>query len=165
MSTVLEHVATERSLTHHERVEAFEQVVQSVRAQCHVLINNELWAAYDEAKRCLFSLERMLAVFKIIEVEEAQLPRVITRGGRRVGLDLVPGSVAKARREANLSLRLLAAGQLTATAVHLIERGKCRPTLRTLRLIAEQTGKPLEYFIADTPWNKYIAAIGEQHPT
>jgi tetratricopeptide (TPR) repeat protein len=70
------------------------------------------------------------------------------RGTRLVGLNLRPGRAAKARKEAGLSLRALAGGQLSATAVHLIEQGRSRPTLPTLRLIAERTGKPIEYFLA-----------------
>lgn len=69
------------------------------------------------------------------------------RGTRPVGLNLRPGRAAKARKEAGLSLRALAGGQLSANALHLIEQGRSRPTLPTLRLIAERTGKPIEYFL------------------
>lgn len=49
---------------------------------------------------------------------------------------------------AGLSLRALADGRVSATALHLIERGESRPTLPTLRLISERTGQPIEYFLA-----------------
>lgn len=70
------------------------------------------------------------------------------RGIRPVGLTLRPGRAARARKEAGLSLRALAGEQISANALHLVERGDSRPTLSTLRLIAERTGRPIEYFLA-----------------
>jgi tetratricopeptide (TPR) repeat protein len=70
------------------------------------------------------------------------------RRKRPIGLTLRPGRAAKARKDAGLSLRALAGGQISANALHLIERGESRPTLPTLRLIAERTGQPIEYFLA-----------------
>ncbi|MDQ6919109.1 MAG: tetratricopeptide repeat protein, partial [Candidatus Dormibacteraeota bacterium] len=43
----------------------------------------------------------------------------------------------------------VARGDLSRTAIFLIETGKSNPTLPTLELIAERTGKPIEYFIDD----------------
>jgi tetratricopeptide (TPR) repeat protein len=71
-----------------------------------------------------------------------------SRSKRPIGLNLRPGRAAKARKAAGLSLRALAAGQISANALHLIERGESRPTLSTLRLIAKGTGQPIEYFLA-----------------
>lgn len=67
---------------------------------------------------------------------------------RPIGLTLRPGAAAEARKKSGLSLRALAGAQISSTALHLIERGASRPTLSTLRLIAERTGLPIEYFLA-----------------
>src|ERR1700687_2051273 len=71
-----------------------------------------------------------------------------SRSSRPVGLVLRPGTAARARKKAGLSLRALAGKDVSANALHLIERGESRPTLATLRLIAERTGQPIEYFLA-----------------
>lgn len=71
-----------------------------------------------------------------------------SRSSRPVGLILRPGTAARARKKAGLSLRALAGQEVSANALHLIERGESRPTLPTLRLIAERTGLPIEYFLA-----------------
>src|SRR5258708_33060851 len=71
-----------------------------------------------------------------------------SRSSRPVGLILRPGTAARARKKAGLSLRALAGQEVSANALHLIERGECRPTLPTLRLSAKRTGLPIEYFLA-----------------
>ena len=55
----------------------------------------------------------------------------------------------QARSEAGLSLAGVARGDLSRTAIFLIETGKSNPTLPTLELIAERTGKPVDYFLDD----------------
>ena len=60
-----------------------------------------------------------------------------------------PGSVRQARSEAGLSLAGVARQDLSRTAIFLIETGKSNPTLPTLELIAERTGKTVEYFLDD----------------
>ncbi len=70
------------------------------------------------------------------------------RRGRPPGLALKPGSARLARLEAGLSLADVAGGVVSRTAIHLIETGKTRPSPATLRLIAERTGRPLDYFLA-----------------
>ena len=60
-----------------------------------------------------------------------------------------PGAVRQARSEAGLSLAGVARGDLSRTAIFLIETGKSNPTLPTLELIAERTGKPVDYFLDD----------------
>ena len=60
-----------------------------------------------------------------------------------------PGAVRQARTEAGLSLAGVARGDLSRTAIFLIETGKSNPTLPTLELIAERTGRPVEYFLDD----------------
>jgi tetratricopeptide (TPR) repeat protein len=67
--------------------------------------------------------------------------------GRRKGIPIREGSVRQARLEAKLSLAQVAADQVSRTAVHFIENGRTRPSLETLRLIARQTRKPIEYFL------------------
>jgi tetratricopeptide (TPR) repeat protein len=67
--------------------------------------------------------------------------------GRRKGIPIREGSVRQARLEAKLSLAQVAADQVSRTAVHHIENGRTKPSLETLRLIARQTRKPIEYFL------------------
>jgi len=67
--------------------------------------------------------------------------------GRRKGIAIRDGSVRQARLEAKLSLAQVAADQVSRTAVHHIENGRVKPSLETLRLIARQTRKPIEYFL------------------
>jgi tetratricopeptide (TPR) repeat protein len=68
---------------------------------------------------------------------------------RLPGLKVRPGAVRQARSEAGLSLAKVARGDLSRTAIFLIETGKSNPTLPTLELIAERTGKPVDYFLDD----------------
>jgi tetratricopeptide (TPR) repeat protein len=57
--------------------------------------------------------------------------------------------VKQARQEAGLSLAQVGKGQVTAPAIYLIETGRTRPSLPTLEHIAQRTGKPVEFFLAD----------------
>src|ERR1700704_1955142 len=70
------------------------------------------------------------------------------RRGRRPGVDVKPGSVKQARVEAGLSLGQVANGVVSRTAIYFVETGKSRPSMETLKLIAERTGRPLDYFLA-----------------
>jgi tetratricopeptide (TPR) repeat protein/DNA-binding XRE family transcriptional regulator len=67
--------------------------------------------------------------------------------GRRKGIPVRDGSVRQARKEANLTLAQVADAKVSRTAIHLIETGRCRPSLDTLELIARQTHKPVEFFL------------------
>ena len=67
--------------------------------------------------------------------------------GRRKGVAVRAGSVEQARREARLTLAQVAGGKLTRTAIHLIEKGRTRPSMETLQQIARQTHKPIEFFL------------------
>jgi tetratricopeptide (TPR) repeat protein len=67
--------------------------------------------------------------------------------GRRKGIDVREGSVRQARKEANLTLAQVAGLKVSRTAIHLIENGRCRPSLETLEQIARQTRKPVEFFL------------------
>jgi tetratricopeptide (TPR) repeat protein len=66
---------------------------------------------------------------------------------RLPGLSVRPGSIRQARLEAGLSLGQVASGQISRTAIFLAETGKTRPTLPTIQLIANRTGKPIEFFL------------------
>jgi tetratricopeptide (TPR) repeat protein len=69
--------------------------------------------------------------------------------GRRKGIAVREGSVGQARKEARLSLAQIANNQVSRTAIHLIEKGRVKPSVEMLELIARQTGKPIEYFLLD----------------
>lgn len=72
------------------------------------------------------------------------------RARRRLpGLKVRPGAVRQARSEAGLSLAGVAGNDLSRTAIFLIESGKSHPTLPTLELISERTGKPIDFFLDD----------------
>jgi len=70
------------------------------------------------------------------------------RRGRRLGVDIKPGTVKQARHEAGLSLAQVANGAISRTAIYFVEVGKAKPSIDTLRLIAERTGRPLDFFLA-----------------
>lgn len=69
------------------------------------------------------------------------------RRGRREGVAVIDGSIAQARKEAGLTLAQVAGDKLSRTAIHLVERGRTRPSMETLRQIAHQTRKPLRFFL------------------
>ncbi|OLC14379.1 MAG: hypothetical protein AUH32_05715 [Actinobacteria bacterium 13_1_40CM_66_12] len=54
----------------------------------------------------------------------------------------------QARKEAGLSLAQVANGAVSRTAIYFVETGKAKPSMETLVLIAERTGRPLDYFLA-----------------
>ena len=69
------------------------------------------------------------------------------RRGRRRGVEIKPGTVKQARSEAGLSLAQVAGSELSRTAIYFVETGKAKPSIETLKLIAERTGRPLDYFL------------------
>ena len=69
------------------------------------------------------------------------------RRGRRRGVEIRPGSVKQARQESGLSLGQVARSDLSRTAIYFVETGKAKPSIETLRLIAERTNKPLDFFL------------------
>jgi tetratricopeptide (TPR) repeat protein len=72
--------------------------------------------------------------------------------GRRQGVAVRAGSVEEARREARMTLAQVAGDNLSRTAIHLIEKGRTRPSVETLQQIARQTRKPIEFFLPpDSP--------------
>jgi tetratricopeptide (TPR) repeat protein/DNA-binding XRE family transcriptional regulator len=70
------------------------------------------------------------------------------RRGRRLGVEIKPGTVKQARFEAGLSLAQVAGSELSRTAIYFVETGKAKPSMETLRLIATRTGRPLDYFLS-----------------
>ena len=66
------------------------------------------------------------------------------RRGRRRGVEIKPGTVKQAR----LSLAQVAGGEISRTAIYFVETGKSKPSMETLKLIAERTGRPLDYFLS-----------------
>jgi tetratricopeptide (TPR) repeat protein len=82
-------------------------------------------------------------------VPEADSVRSRTHRRRLPGVAIRAGAVKQARREAGLSLAQVGKGHVTAPAIYLIETGRTRPSLPTLEHIAQRTGKPVEFFLAD----------------
>ncbi|HSR24357.1 MAG TPA: helix-turn-helix transcriptional regulator, partial [Candidatus Eisenbacteria bacterium] len=64
------------------------------------------------------------------------------------GIAIRPEAVRQARIEKGLSLAEVAGGEVTRATIHLVEAGKMRPSMRTLQLIAQRTGRPVSHFIA-----------------
>jgi tetratricopeptide (TPR) repeat protein/DNA-binding XRE family transcriptional regulator len=62
-------------------------------------------------------------------------------------VEVKPGTVKQARLEAGLSLGQVARGDISRTAIYFVETGKAKPSLETLKLISERTGRPLDYFL------------------
>jgi tetratricopeptide (TPR) repeat protein/DNA-binding XRE family transcriptional regulator len=70
------------------------------------------------------------------------------RRGRRRGVEIKPGTVKQARSDAGLSLAQVAGSEISRTAIYFVETGKAKPSMETLKLIAERTGRPLDYFLS-----------------
>jgi tetratricopeptide (TPR) repeat protein len=66
---------------------------------------------------------------------------------RLPGLAVDPDAIRNARIAAGLSLAQVAGDELSRAAIHRVEQGRARPSLRTLQLIAERTGQPVERFL------------------
>ena len=82
------------------------------------------------------------------DARPAPLEARSARRGRRHGLEIRPGTVKQARMDAGMSLAQVANGLVSRTAIYFVETGKSKPSMETLRLIAERTGRPLDYFLA-----------------
>lgn len=63
--------------------------------------------------------------------------------GRLNGVDVKPEVLRHARRRSGLSLAQVAGSELTRQAVHLIETGKVRPSMNSLRVITSRLAVPL----------------------
>ncbi len=71
-----------------------------------------------------------------------------SRQHREPGVDVDAAAIRRARMAAGLSLADVAGHELSRTAVHRVETGKIRPSMRTLGLIAERTGTPIDALLA-----------------
>src|SRR5450756_2616465 len=71
-----------------------------------------------------------------------------SRRGRRRGIEIKPGTDKQARADAGLSLDQAAGTEISRTAIYFVETGKAKPSMETLKLIAERTGRPLDYFLS-----------------
>src|ERR1700682_5314616 len=80
-------------------------------------------------------------------VEVTRTGKPSGRRGRRRGVEIKPGTVKQARLEAGLSLGQVARGDISRTAIYFVETGKAKPSIETLKLIADRTGRPLSYFL------------------
>lgn len=80
----------------------------------------------------------------------AERPRPSSgRRGRRRGVAVRPEAIKQARLEAGLSLGQVARGDISRTAIYFVETGKAKPSMETLRLIADRTGRPVDFFLAE----------------
>jgi tetratricopeptide (TPR) repeat protein len=70
--------------------------------------------------------------------------------GRLSGVDINPEAVRQARVAAGLSLAQVGGVELTRQAVHLIETGKVRPSMRSLRVLANRLRVPVTSLLAPT---------------
>ena len=64
--------------------------------------------------------------------------------GRLTGVDIKAGVLRQARARAQLSLAQVGGNELTRQAVHLIETGKVRPSMRSLRGITDRLAIPID---------------------
>src|SRR4029077_15128819 len=69
------------------------------------------------------------------------------RRGRRRGVEIRAGSVKQARLEAGLSLGQVALTDISRTAIYFVETGKAKPSMESLQLIAQRTGRPIDFFL------------------
>src|SRR5215471_15817537 len=68
--------------------------------------------------------------------------------GRLAGVDINPEALRQARVAAGLSLAQVGGLELTRQAVHLIETGKVRPSMRSLRVLAHRLHVPVASLLA-----------------
>lgn len=156
---VRELTETERAVAFREAIDQIGMAMNQIRVATHQLIDAELVGAVDVVKHALYvlnraheDLERQFGLFPATaEIPPARpvspLTLSRTRRHREKGIDVVPGSVRRARLEAGLSLAKVADHQVSSVLIHLIEKDRTRPSWKTLELIARQTGKPLGYFL------------------
>ncbi len=71
----------------------------------------------------------------------------MTRRGRRgPGVPIIPSRIRQARIERGLSLADLAGTEVSRAFIHQLEQGLARPSLQILELIAQRTGRSVNYF-------------------
>src|SRR3977135_272600 len=82
------------------------------------------------------------------ETRPGPAARPSSRRGRRHGVEIRPGSVKQARMEAGMILGQVAKGVVRRTAIYFDETGKTNPSIATLLMSAERTGRPLDFSLA-----------------
>ncbi len=75
--------------------------------------------------------------------------------GRRAGVDIKSEVLQQARARAQLSLAQVGGNDLTRQAVHLIETGKVRPSMHSLRLITDRLAIPINAVLIGPPESTY----------
>ena len=91
--------------------------------------------------------------------------------GRLNGVDVKAEVLRYARRRAGMSLAQVAGSELTRQAVHLIETGKVRPSMNSLRVITSRLAVPIQSVLAgsqtsirpDGPVEELETLVREQH--
>ena len=71
--------------------------------------------------------------------------------GRLSGIAVDSRALRRARLEAGLTLAQVAGSEVTRQAVHQVETGRARPSLRTLEAIAGRLGRPVSDFLSRAP--------------
>ena len=66
--------------------------------------------------------------------------------------------IRKARLEAKLSQRQLCGEEITRNMLSLIEHGAAKPSMKTLRYLARQLGKPVSYFLDESAEDPTVLA-------
>ncbi len=86
----------------------------------------------------------------------SKVPR--RRGRRGPGISIIPARVREARAERGLSLAELAGTEVSRAFIHQLEQGLARPSLEILELIAERTGKPVDFFTSGEVASPHVAS-------
>lgn len=60
---------------------------------------------------------------------------------------MIGHEIRKLRLQLGLSQRQLAGKEMTRSYISLIEKGKATPSRKTLSIIAQRLGKPVEHFL------------------
>ena len=76
--------------------------------------------------------------------------RVRRRGRRGPGVAIIPGRVREARTERGLSLADLAGTEVSRAFIHQLEQGLAKPSVQILEMIANRTGKSIDFFTSGT---------------
>lgn len=78
-------------------------------------------------------------------------PAQQTAAGRRRGVRIDPVALRRAREKAGLTLAQVAEPELSRQTLHQMETGKIRPSIESLKVIAERLGRPVSSFLVAPP--------------